>query len=150
MGNLENKKAHFQYEILETFLVGIQLLGWEVKSIRMGNINFSGAWIKEINNELFLENLKISAYKNASQEQNENRLKKILLTKEEQKKIEQKRKEKGWTMIPFKIINSGRFIKCEIALVRGKKKHDKKETLKQRSQEKEIRQTLKNFNSCIR
>ncbi len=144
---IENRKARFDYEILDTFVAGISLLGWEVKSLRAGSANLKSSWVVIRDGEAVLDNFSISPWKFSSMVQESKRSRKLLLHKKEIAKIELKLKESGTTVIPLKIFNSKGKLKCEIAICRGKKKHEKREVLKKRTVERTIRQTLKNFNS---
>lgn len=144
---IENRKARFDYEILDTFVAGISLQGWEVKSVRAGSANLKSAWVVVKNGEAFLDNFSISPWKFSREIQPEKRSRKLLLHKKELKKLETKSKETGNTIIPLKIFDFKGNLKCELAVARGKKKYEKRETLKKRSIDRTIRQTLKNFNS---
>jgi len=144
---IENKKARWDYEILDTYIAGISLEGWEVKSIRAGSANLKSSWVVVKNGEAFLDNFSISPWKFSQEIQPEKRSRKLLLHKKELKKLETKSNEQGNTIIPLKIFDLKGHLKCEIAIARGKKKHEKRQTLKNRSMERVVRQTLKNFNS---
>ncbi len=146
---LENRRALHEYEVLERFEAGMVLHGWEAKSIRARTANMRAAWVKIKNGEVLLENFQISPWKYSSLEQPKNREKKLLLTKKEIHRLESKLNEKGLSVVPLKIYQKSRTLKCEIALVRGKKKHEKRQVLKNRAAEKEARKTLKEFNNKI-
>jgi len=140
----ENKKAGFEYEILEKFEAGLVLFGQEVKSIRTGHINLSGSFITFRNGEPYLIGIKIPPYqpRNVGADYNEERLRKLLLNKKEIDYLAGKSNQKGFSLIPLKIYdNSGR-IKLEFGLARGKKKYDKKEKIKKRDVEREINREL--------
>lgn len=144
MSKLENRKARFDYDILETYTAGMQLHGWEVKSLRSGHANFSGTWVKVTDaGEAFLENLHISPWKGGSVEMPPIRPRRLLLKRQEIEKMLSKVQEKGYTVIPLKLLTGHNWIKCEIALGKGRKKYEKREVLKRRSQEKEARQAMK-------
>lgn len=145
--NIRNKKARFEYNILETFVAGIKLLGTEIKSIREGKANISDSFCTFINNELYIRNLHISEYAHGSFYNHEaKRDRKLLLTKKEIKKLLIKGEDKGLTIIPLKIFISDRgFAKMEIALAQGKKAFDKRETLKERDVKREMDKAMKNF-----
>jgi len=126
----ENKKAGFEYEILEKFEAGLVLFGQEVKSIRTGHINLGGSYIIFKGAEPYLIGIKIPPYqpRNVGDDYNEERLRSLLLNKKEINYLVGRSKEKGFSLIPLKIYdNSGR-IKLEFGLAKGKKKHDKKDT----------------------
>jgi SsrA-binding protein len=136
----ENKKAGFDYTILEKFEAGMVLFGQEVKSIKTGHINLSGSYVALRENEPFLLGVKVPPYQpnNAGADYNEERQKKLLLNKKEIDYLAGKAKTKGFSLIPLKIYdNSGR-IKLEFALARGKKKYDKKESIRKREVNREI------------
>ena len=102
---IENRKARFDYEILDTYIAGISLLGWEVKSIRAGSANLKSAWIVVKSGEAFLDNFSISPWKFSREIQEEKRSRKLLLHKKELKKLETKANEQGNTIIPLKIFD---------------------------------------------
>jgi SsrA-binding protein len=144
---IENRKARFDYEIIDTFVAGISLEGWEVKSIRAGSANLKSAWVVVRNGEAFLDNFSISPWKFSREIQPEKRSRKLLLHKKELKKLEIKSNEQGNTIIPLKIFDYKGHLKCELAVARGKKKYEKRQVLKNRAIERTVRQTLKNFYS---
>lgn len=144
---IENRRARFEYEILKTFEAGISLQGWEVKSLRAGSANIRAAWVGLREDEAFLENFQISPWKFSKLEQPKNRSKKLLLHKHELRQLQSKSREKGVTIIPLKIFSKGNKLKCEIAIVRGRKKYEKRQVLKNRATEREARQALKNFHN---
>ncbi|PAK21348.1 SsrA-binding protein [Mycoplasmopsis agassizii] len=132
-----NKFARSDYEILDTYEAGIELLGWEVKSIRAGNINLKNSYCTFKDNELFLTNAFVSQYMLV--EANETRTRKLLLHKNQLKRIQAKIETQGLTMIPLKIYFTKRsLIKLEIATVKGIKKHDKRRVLKELELAKEV------------
>lgn len=145
-----NKKASFDYQILETYETGIVLFGYEVKALRNGQANLKGAYItfKENNKnrpEAFLVNAYIPLYKPAGkrEEYNPERPRKILLKKKELDRLVGKKQEKGLTVIPIKLYTKSSFIKLEIAVVKGKKAFDKREDSKKKDIEKHIRTLTK-------
>jgi SsrA-binding protein len=142
---LKNKKAYFDYEILERYEAGIELFGFEVKSLKNSNASLEGAHIIVRGKEAFVTNMHISPYqpKNTPKEYDPLRNRKLLLTKEEIGKLEKVEKQKGLTIIPLSVYNKSNKLKLEVAVVRGKKKYDKRETLKKRDAEKDIRRSLK-------
>jgi len=141
----ENRKARFDYEILEKYEAGIELLGTEVKSIRSGKMSLEGAFVIVRGGEAFLINANIPPYqpKNTSKDYDPLRNRKLLLTKKEIDELVGSEKNKSLTIVPISVYTKGRKIKIEIALVKGKKKHDKRESIKKRETEREIRRTLK-------
>jgi SsrA-binding protein len=146
MSLIQNKKAHFNYEILEKIEAGIELLGFEVKSLKKGQGSLEGAHITIRGNEAFVIGMQIPPYQPANTpkdyEPTQNR--RLLLTKKEITSLAGAEGQKGLTIVPISVYNKGRKLKLEIAIVRGKKKFDKRETIKKRDTEREIRRTLKN------
>ena len=143
---LENKKAYFDYEILEKIEAGLELLGWEVKSLKnkRGSLTGSRAIIR--GGEAFLIGLSIQPYqvKNVPGGEVEGlRTIKLLLTKKEIKYLGGKLEQKGLTLVPLKLYTLGRKIKAELGLAKGKKKYEKKEKIKKRDTEREIRREMK-------
>ncbi len=141
----ENRKARFNYEILEKYEAGIELLGSEVKSVRGGQMSLEGAFVIVRGGEVFLINANIPPYqpKNSPKDYDPLRNRKLLLTKKEIAQLGKSEKT-NLTIVPISVYNKNRKIKVEIALVKGKKKHDKRETIKKRDTDREIRRTLKN------
>ncbi len=135
-----NKKASFNYSLSDFFICGIQLKGAEIKSIRSKKINITDAYCIIEKGEVFIKNMDITQYKFCQEESyNPKRLRKLLLTKTEIKKIKRNLDEKGMTLIPYKIfINEKGFAKLEVALGKGKKIYDKRESLKERDAKLEI------------
>jgi len=142
----KNKKAFHDYEILEGFEAGIVLNGDEVKSIRGGLANLKGAFIDVTNEEAFLNESHISRYKfSSSNEFNPTRKRKLILHKKEIIKIENAIKQKGVTAIPLEFYTKKGLIKVSIGICRGKKLYDKRETLRKKDQEMDIKRQLKKF-----
>ncbi|HLG36405.1 MAG TPA: SsrA-binding protein SmpB [Bacteroidia bacterium] len=139
---IKNKKAGFEFQLLESYAAGIQLTGTEIKSIRSGKANLSDSYCVFENGELWVKNMYISEYKEGSYNNVEpKRQRKLLLTKKELHKLNQKVKVKGLTIIPVKLfMNERGFAKLEIALARGKKFHDKREDLKLKDARREMRE----------
>ena len=144
---LENKRIRFDYEVIDTFEAGIVLEGWEVKSIRARHGNLKGAWVRFLEGEVFLENFQVPPWRYSAEIQQKDRPKKLLFKKREIEKIAVKSSEKGHTVAPTKIYVKGRTLKCEVVIGKGRKKYEKRQVLKDRSNEKTARQTLKNFNA---
>lgn len=141
----ENRKARFDYEILEKYEAGIELLGTEVKSVRSGQMSLEGAFVIVRGGEAFLINANIPPYqpKNAPKDYDPLKNRKILLTKKEITELAGSEKNKSLTIVPLSLYNKGRKIKIQIALVKGKKKFDKRETIKKRDTDREIRREYK-------
>lgn len=140
----DNKKARFNYEILEEFEAGILLSGPEVKSVRAGQISLKEAFATVKQGELFLTNAHISPYKPAGKiDYNPTRSRKLLLKKSEITKLIGKSQAEGYTLIPLKIYAKNGFIKVEIGLGKGKKKYDKRDTIKKRDIERDVKRELK-------
>lgn len=142
----ENRKARFDYQILETYEAGISLTGQEVKSIRAGRANLTGAYVILKPQGALLLNMEVPPFqtKNAPADYNSTRTRQLLLHKDELRYLVGKSKESNLTIIPISLYNKGRHIKIEVGLARHKKKHDKRETLKKRQTEREIGRALKN------
>ena len=130
----ENKKAGFDYEVLEKFEAGMVLFGQEVKSIKTGHINLSGSFVTIRAGEPYLLGVKVPPYQpnNAGADYREDRDKKLLLNKKEIDYLAGKSKTKGFSLIPLKIYDNNGRIKLEFGLARGKKQYDKKEKIKKR------------------
>lgn len=141
---LENRKAHFNYEFLEKLDAGIELFGFEVKSLRAKLGSLEGAHAVVRGNEVFLVNVYIPAYqpKNAPKGYDERRNRKLLLTKKEIQTLASAEAKKGLTIVPISVYSKGRKIKVMLAIARGKKKFDKRETLKRRDTERDMRRTM--------
>ncbi len=142
---ITNKKAHFNYEILETFEAGMELLGLEVKSIRKKQGSLEGSYVIVRGDEAFLVGSFIPPYQqaNTSEEYDPLRNRKLLLTSKEIFTLAEMDSKAGLTIVPISVYNKGRKIKIQIAVVRGKKKFDKRETMKKRETDREINRSLK-------
>lgn len=142
---IKNKKAHFEYHILDNYTAGIKLLGTEIKSIREGKANINDAFCTFIDGQLYVRNLHISEYSMGSFYNHEaKRDRVLLLQKKELKKLQIKGEEKGLTIIPLALFISDRgFAKLEIGLAQGKKLYDKRETMKERDTKVELGRILK-------
>ncbi len=138
-----NKKATFDYEILETFVAGIELLGHEAKSVKMGRFDLSGSHAVIRGNEAYLVGSTIHPFqvKNAPDNYDPMRTRRLLLTRKEINHLLGKLNE-GLTIVPLKSYNKRGFVKIELGLGRGKKKADKRETIKKREVEREIRRAV--------
>lgn len=142
---IHNKKVGFDYEILEKFTAGIELLGFEVKSLRNKQGSLEGAYVTIRGGEAYLINAGIPPFQagNTPKDYDPMRNRRLLLTKKEIALLASNESKKGLTIIPISVYNHGRKIKVEIAVARGKKKYDKRETLKKRDAKREIERTLK-------
>jgi len=143
----ENKKAYYDYQILETFEAGIELLGQEAKSIRRGRCDLAGSYVILRNGEAWLVGAKIHPFqpKNVSPNYDPQRTRKLLLKKKELRYLLGKVGEKRLTLIPLKVYNRGRYLKVEFALAKGKKAYEKRERIKKRETQKAIERTLKQY-----
>lgn len=142
---IENRKARFNYELQEKMNAGIELFGFEVKAVRQKQGSLDGAYVIVRGGEAFLINAFVPPYqpKNTPKEYDPRRHRKLLLTKKEITELTGVEAKKGLTIVPISVYNKGRKIKVEIAIARGKKKYDKRETLKRRDAEREMRRELK-------
>ncbi|MFT4023173.1 MAG: SsrA-binding protein SmpB [Flavihumibacter sp.] len=142
---LRNRSAFHEYFFETTYIAGIVLAGTEVKAIRNGKVSFNDAYCHFHRGELYVKNLHISEYAFGTTQRHEpSQERKLLLHKKELRKLEAKTKEKGYTIIPLKIFfNEKNIAKMEIGLGKGKKVHDKRETIKKRDIEKDIKRYLK-------
>jgi len=143
--NIRNKKAHFEYHILDTYVAGIQLLGTEIKSIRESKANINDAFCAFLDNKLYVRNMHIAEYSHGSFYNHESKRDRVLLLqKKELKKLREKGEERGFTIIPLKLFISERgFAKLEIGLAQGKKSFDKRETMKERDSKIEMERAMK-------
>ncbi|MFA4831225.1 MAG: SsrA-binding protein SmpB [Patescibacteria group bacterium] len=142
-----NKKANFDYEILDTFEAGLVLTGNEVKSIRTGNIKLTGGYITFHGKNAMLTNVHIPKYKysNFTTNFDPERSKNLLLKKKEIDYLKGKSQEKGLTIIPLLLYTAGRRLKLKIGVGRGKKKHDKRRIIKKRELDREVRRAIKQY-----
>lgn len=143
---LSNKRASYDYEKLEGFEAGIELLGFEVKSLRQKQGSLEGAYVIVRGGEAFLSGVTIPPYqeKNTPEDYDPMRLRKLILSKAEIKELSNFESKKGLTIVPISVYNKGRKLKVHIAVVRGKKQFDKRNVIKKRETDREIRRTLKN------
>ena len=142
---IKNRPATFEYAIEDRLTAGIMLTGSEIKSIRNGKVSFNDSYCYFHKGEVWLTSLHIAYYVNAGYAGHDPvRERKLLLNKREMRKWEQKMKEKGFTIVPLAVfINEAGYAKVEIGLGKGKKTHDKRETIKNRDAEKEMKRYLK-------
>jgi SsrA-binding protein len=139
-----NRKARHTYHILEREIAGAELLGTEVKAVRAGKINIKEGYVMFAGGEAFLVGCHIGSYDNAGYSGHDPvRRRRLLLHKREIERLASKVSEKGLTVVPLEVFLEGNWIKIEIALVRGKQLHDKRETLRQRTLDREAEQAIK-------
>lgn len=139
-----NRKAHHEYFLLDRYEAGIVLSGTEIKSVREGRVQLKDAYISFVNQEAFIKEMHISPYMFGNRfNHDETRIRKLLLHKEEIKKLSEKVKIKGFTVVPVSIYLDKGLAKMEIALAKGKNLHDKRETEKERDAKREIQKALK-------
>jgi SsrA-binding protein len=145
--NIRNKRAYFDYEILEKFVAGIQLSGTEIKSIRMGRASLVDSFCFFVKSELWVKGINIAEYFYGTFNNHApNRERKLLLNKKELYKLERKTKESGLTIVPLRMfLNDRGLAKLEIGLAKGKKQYDKRETIKAKDTKREMDRIRKNF-----
>lgn len=142
---IDNRKIHFNYEILEKFEAGIELLGHEVKSLKKGQGSIEGAYAVVRGGEAYVTNVFIPPYQenNTPKEYDPRRNRKLLLEKSEIERLANMEGSDGLTVVPISIYNKGNLIKISIAVVRGKKKFDKRESIKKRETDRNIRREFR-------
>lgn len=142
---IKNKKASFDYILLDTFTAGLVLTGTEMKSIRLGKVSLTDSYACFYGNELWVKGMQVSAYENGSYNNHDpKRDRKLLLTRRELRKIERQTKETGFTIVPTKLfINDGGWAKLEIAVAKGKKAYDKRESLKEKDDRRDMDRAYK-------
>lgn len=138
--NIRNKRAGYEYELLDKYIAGLVLKGTEIKSIKEGKVNLQDGYCYFNNGELFVKAITINPYTQGTHYNHEAaRERKLLLKRSELKKLEGKVEEKGLTLVPVRLfINDRGFAKLEIALARGKKIHDKRDSIKERDVKREL------------
>ncbi len=141
----QNKKAYHDYEILEEYDAGISLKGFEVKSIKLGRASLKGARVAIYSGEAYLIGANVPPYQaaNTPKDYDPERARKLLLTKKELNKLIGKEQTKGLTMPALMLYNKGNKIKLKFAVARGKKKYDKREAIKKRDIDRDLRRSLK-------
>jgi len=144
--NIQNKRARFEYQLTDKFVAGIKLAGTEIKSIRDGKASITEAYIVVLNGEVFIRNMHVAAYTNSSFREHQIKGdRKLLLNKKEIKKLEKHLKDKGNAIVPLKVFISDKgWAKVEIALAKGKKMHDKRQSLKDKDDKRAIDRAMKN------
>lgn len=142
---LENSKARFNYEMLETYEAGIELLGFEVKSVREGKGSIAGAHILIRGGEAFVVGMRVDPYQpgNTDPAYQPDRTRRLLLTKKELHDLAETDKKKGLTLVPLSLYNKNGKVKVSFAVARGKKEFDKRETIKKRDTDRDLRRLLK-------
>ncbi|MEI6528291.1 MAG: SsrA-binding protein SmpB [bacterium] len=142
---IQNKKAFFNYEITEKFTAGVELFGYEVKTLRSKQGSLDGAYIIVRGGEAYLVGSNIPAYqpKNAPKEYDSKRNRRLLLSKKEISYLSNAGDAQGLTIVPIELYNSGKFIKLSFGIGKGKKKFDKREDIKKRESNRDIERTLK-------
>lgn len=139
-----NRKANYEYHIIEQWVAGIVLFGSEVKSVRSGNVNMADSFIYMKDGEVWLKNLKIARYAqmHPTDKHDDNRDKKLLLTKKQIQKISKELQNTGITCIPLSVFIQKNKIKVNIAVVKGKKNYDKRQSIKERDIKRELQRSL--------
>lgn len=147
MSLINNKKIYLKYEILEKYEAGIELLGFEVKSIKNGSGSLDGSYVVIRGGEAYLINANVSPYQvgNTPRDYDPRRTRRLLLTKKEIRELSSIVDRGGLTIVPLSLYNKGRKIKIEIGVGRGLKKYDKRDILKKRDSQREIERTLKSI-----
>ena len=141
--NIKNRQASFQYELLDKYITGLVLKGTEIKSIREGKVNLQDGYVYFANEEAFVKGVNISPFTQGTHYNHEAaRERKLLLKKNEIRKLRARTEEKGLTIIPLRLfINDRGYAKMEIAVARGKKLHDKRESIKEKEMKRELART---------
>jgi SsrA-binding protein len=140
----ENRKAFHDFHLLETFEAGVMLLGTEVKAIREGRVNLRDSYARVEDGEVFLYNVTISPYSHRGYADHEPlRRRKLLLHRDEIRKLIGKTVEKGMTLVPVRLYFKGGKVKVAVSLAKGKKEYDKRETIKRRETDRETRAAIK-------
>ncbi len=144
----QNKKAYHEYFVEDTYEAGIELVGTEVKSIRAGQINLRDSFAIIKNSEILLMNTHISPYKQGSYNNvDPTRTRRLLLHKAEINKIRGKVEQKGYTIVPLKIYLKGSLVKAELGICKGKELHDKRRTIKERDEKRNVQRIMKEYNN---
>ena len=146
--NIKNRKAKFQYEILDKYVAGIKLAGTEIKAIREGKADIAESFCEFHRGELYVINMHVDEYSHATHfNHNPKSERKLLLNKQELRKLEKQINQSGLTIIPLRLfINDRGLAKLEIALCKGKKTHDKRETIKDRENKRRLDRIKKDYN----
>ena len=146
--NIKNRKARFEYEILDKYVAGIKLAGTEIKAIRQGKASIAESFCEFQNNELFVINMHVEEYSHATHfNHNPKSERKLLLQRRELRKLEKEVKNSGLMIIPLRVfINDRGLAKMQIALAKGKKLYDKRETIKDRESKRKLDRIKKEYN----
>ena len=141
----ENRKAFHDYHILETFEAGVQLVGTEVKAIREGNVNLHDSFARVDDGEVWVYNIHINPYSHRGYSDHEpTRKRKLLLHRQEIRKLIGRTVERGMTLVPLRLYYKGGRIKLAVSLAKGKQSHDKREAIRKREVDRETRAAMKN------
>ena len=142
--NIKNKRARFEYQILDTFIAGIQLNGTEIKSIRLGKVTITDSYCAFKEDELWVRGMHIAEYEFGTYSNHEpKRERKLLLSRQELDKLQKKLKDQGLTIVPLRLFISEKgWAKLEIAIAKGKKLHDKRDSLKEKDIERDINRAI--------
>ncbi len=142
---IDNRKVYFNYEVIEKYEAGIELFGFEVKSIKAGRAILAGAFAVVRGGEVYMMNMQIPPYQvgNTPESYDPTRTRRLLLNKKQIETIAPSDGMKGLTLVPLSLYNKGRLIKVELAVVKGKKNYDKRESIKKRDVDREIRREYK-------
>lgn len=141
-----NRKAYFNYEVIEDMECGISLVGTEVKSIRANRFSFGDCYARIINGSLFIVGMTIQPYATSGVFNHQpDRNRRLLIHKQEIKRLKRKVEEKGFTLVPTKVYFKGNLIKVQVSLCRGKQLHDKKQSIKDRDLIREAQREVKNY-----
>lgn len=145
--NISNKRARFEYELLDKYVAGIQLKGTEIKSVRNGKASIKEAFCVIEDGEIFIRNMHITEYENASFYQHQPKAdRKLLLKKQEIRKLEKKSDIQGFSIVPLRVfITKSGYAKVEIALAKGKKLYDKRQDLKEKDDKRTMDRIKKNY-----
>ncbi len=144
----KNRKALYNYELVEKFMAGIVLKGYEVKAIREGKANFDGAYIKFLQGKPYVVGLHIGTYSKLSQKPESidtKQSRQLLLTKSEIRHLQQELEKKGKTAVPLALLLRNNMIKLELAIVKGRKKYEKKAVAKEKQQQKDLERDTKDI-----
>lgn len=146
MSLIEHKKARLNYEVLEEFEAGLELLGAEVKSLRAGQGKLEGSHVIVRGGEAYVVGMHVPPYqpKNTAKEYDPDRTRRLLLSKKEITALQGYEGQKGLTIVPIRVYNKGKNLKLLVGAAKGRKKHDKRAVLKERDSKREIERTLKN------
>ena len=145
MSIAENRRAHFDYHLEERHEAGMVLQGWEIKAIRAGQVQLTDGYVVIRDGELYLIGCRINALRSASTHisPEADRTKKLLMHKEEIKRLIGKVEQKGFTLVPLNLHFKGSYVKADIALAKGKAEHDKRDTIKDREGKREVERAMK-------